>query len=186
MKKNRLPLSPDCFLEALFSQWLAPVEFAENPREWESFEEVPTALLYSVRRELTVGAREPGSQGSLPPPGTEAAVGLLLSSAGGSCFRKRARKELSSHVFMSKLLTASLSRDPQATKWVLGRESAIHDLSKGTYSSNSFFFFFLLVKSSVDCLSLIATSSLTLEELTSWQSTSVSPLVNGHHITYQD
>lgn len=133
-----------------------------------------------------MGAREPGSQGSLPPPGTEAAVGLLLSSAGGSCFRKRARKELSSHVFMSKLLTASLSRDPQATKWVLGRESAIHDLSKGTYSSNSFFFFFLLVKSSVDCLSLIATSSLTLEELTSWQSTSVSPLVNGHHITYQD
>lgn len=88
-----------------------------------------------------MGAREPGSQGSLPPPGTEAAVGLWLSSAAGSCFRKRARKELSSHVFMSKLLTASsLSCDPQATKWVLGRESAIHDLSKGTYLSNSFFF----------------------------------------------
>lgn len=153
MKKNRLPLSPDCFLEGLFSQWLAPVESAQmRRRTLGSGSHLRKYHLlcftqYGGRRELTVGAGEPGSQGSLPPPGTEAAVGL--SSAGGSCFRKRARKELSSHVFMSKLLMASsLSRDPQATKWVLRRESAIHDLSKGTYSSNSFFFF-LLVKSSV-------------------------------------
>lgn len=94
MKKNRLPLSPDCFLEALFSQWLAPVESAQmSRRTLGSGSHLRKYHLlcftqYGGRRELTVEAREPGSQGSLPPPGTEAAVGL--SSAGGSCFRKRA------------------------------------------------------------------------------------------------
>lgn len=145
MKKNRLPLSPDCFLEGLFSQWLAPVESAQMPRRTlGSGSHLRKYHLlcftqYGGRRELTVGAREPGSQGSLPPPGTEAAVGL--SSAGGSCFRKRARarKEPSSHVFMSKLLMASsLSRDPQATKWVLRRESAI-PFPRGLFRATLFF-----------------------------------------------
>lgn len=64
-KKNRLPLSPDCFLEALFSQWLAPVESAQMPRRTlGSGSHLRKYHLlcftqYGGRRELTVGA---GSQ----------------------------------------------------------------------------------------------------------------------------